>query len=212
MVQVLDPRQVRIEHLAMDGPDGVTRLRQTSAGRPSSVYYNDLHVSSVYSTMPGIELVRLPATARVRLGITSGFVRVIDCGQATVLGQIHLGRLVIGDLYNETNDRVLLAEGGARKGDGRITLGLSKASTFAADTVHRHNDEGRIALCTGGWQHQGQKDSVILRQQGERPGLSITGTASRASRLLDPPPTCERTPAEERGGFSWAVHHVSSEN
>ncbi|MHB9023081.1 MAG: glycosyl hydrolase family 28-related protein [Armatimonadota bacterium] len=215
MMQVIDPRNVRIEHLEMSGPNTVTRIRQVSKGQPSSIYYNNLHVTGVYDKTPGLELVRLPTNAEVRMGLVAGFVRAIDCGQATIFGQVHVGRLqvegaalpktgflgflyhntaiheyvvlvkdnqdlVVGDLYNESNDRFLLAEGGTRPGKGRITIGLSKTSTHESDSVHINNYEGRIWLSTGGWQNQKNPTGagIILRHRGERPvNLLLVGNA-----------------------------------
>ncbi len=206
MMQVVDPRNLCIEHLELEGPATTTRIRQTSAGQPSFIYYNNLHVTSVYSKVPGIELVELPANAVVRMGIIAGFVRAVDSGQASVLGVIHVGRLqvegaklpktgffgflyhnaavheyvvivkdnqnlVIGDLYHESNDRFLLAEGGEREDPGRITIGLSKSSTHEADTIHINNYAGRISLFTGSWQNQRDRAGghFLFRHQGEAP-------------------------------------------
>ncbi len=214
MIAVTDPQSLAIEHLQMDCPDTVTRIRQTGSGA-SSIYYNNLHLSGVYTKSPGIELFELPADAKVRMGLIGGYVRAVDSGPATILGTIHLGRLetegagraksgflgfiyhntaihdyvvvvkdnqdlVIGDLYNESNDRFLLAEGGARSGPGRITIGASKISTHLPDTLTIDNYEGRIWISTGSWQCQ--KDTtgtpMELRHRGDRPvDLLLVGNA-----------------------------------
>jgi len=79
--------------------------------------------------------------------------------------------LVVADLYHETSERFLLAEGGDRDEPGRITIGLSKSSALQADAVHIDNYGGRIWLSTGGWQNQKNRTEgkIVYRHEGERP-------------------------------------------
>ncbi len=96
MLAVKDPRGVTIEHLALyQAPKTVTSLRQTSAGGKSSVYYDGLYTGICGPNGVGMELVDLPKHATVRMGFISGPLRLIDCGRATILGDIHIFELTL---------------------------------------------------------------------------------------------------------------------
>ncbi len=207
MVAVRDPQNLILQHLVLDGPDGVTRLRQTSAGGKSSVFYDGLYTSwdMIMGDRNPLEFVELPAGATVRFGQINFLQRFIDCGQATIITQVHWGRAVvegaklpktgffgylvhndacaeyslsvldnqdavIGDFYTESEEHYLLAEGGARKEPGRITINASKISTTKPKAVVIRDYAGRIFIGGGDWWNQtdGNKP-VTLEQTGTRP-------------------------------------------
>jgi hypothetical protein len=205
MMAVRNPHGVTIEHLELNGPDSVTRIRQTGDDGRASVYYNNLHLPSVYSNTPGIELVELPPGATVRTGLIGGYLHVVDSGQATILSTVHLGRtviegarlpktgftgmlfhndagrdcaltvkdnqdLVVGDFYNESNERFLRCEGGSRSGAGRVTIGASKVCVLKPqELLTVDNYEGRIFVGT----------ASIIDQNGKNLPLTITHTGTR---------------------------------
>ena len=206
MMAVRNPHGVTIEHLELNGPETVTRIRQTGDDGKSTIYYNNLHLPSVYSNAPGIELVELPTGATVRMGLIGGYLHVVDSGQATIIATVHLGRtvvegarlpktgftgmvfhndagrdyaltvkdnqdLVVGDFYNESNDRFLRCEGGRRKGPGRVTIGASKVCVHKAQELLSIADyEGRIFIGTASYQDQtGKNQPLTFTHTGERP-------------------------------------------
>jgi len=96
MMRVTDPQNLRIENLNFSGLKNAAHIRQVSKGQPSSVFYNDLFIDFWYdANPPGLELVELPASATVRLGFVSIPLRIVDCGRATILGDVHLSRLTL---------------------------------------------------------------------------------------------------------------------
>ena len=206
MMAVRNPHGVTIEHLELNGPDSVTRIRQTGDDGKASVYYNNLHLPSVYSNAPGIELVELPPGSVVRTGLIGGYLHVVDSSQATILSTVHLGRavvegarlpktgfvgmlfhndagrdyaltvkdnqdLVVGDFYNESNDRFLRCEGGARSGAGRVTIGASKVCVHKPqELLTIDNYEGRIFVGTASIVDQNGKNlPLTLTHSGDRP-------------------------------------------
>jgi hypothetical protein len=95
MMTVKNPHNLKIAHMACTAPETATFIRQTGSDGNSSVYYNNLHLPSVYPPTKGLELMELPSGTTVRIGFLSGGMRVVDSGQATVLGAIKLGLTVI---------------------------------------------------------------------------------------------------------------------
>jgi autotransporter-associated beta strand protein len=97
VVSVVDPRDIRIEYLSLPNhllPAGTTAIRQTGTSGVSSVTYDRLELPdgpaaySLARPREGLHLVSLPAGAAVRVGQVIGTVRLSDCGQATVLGEL----------------------------------------------------------------------------------------------------------------------------
>lgn len=96
MLAVKDPHHVTIEHLSMyQVSKTVSNIRQTSEGGESSVYYDDLYVGVCGPNGIGMQLVDLPEQATVRMGQVMGPVRLMDCGRANILGDIHLMELTL---------------------------------------------------------------------------------------------------------------------
>ncbi len=95
MMSVNNPGGITISHFSCNGPETVTFIRQTGHDAGSSVYYNNLHLPGCYPPTTGLELRELPAGTSVRIGFMTGGLRVLDSGQATVVGAVKLGRTVI---------------------------------------------------------------------------------------------------------------------
>ena len=95
IIAVYNPYSVTIAHLSCKGPETATFIRQTGDEIASSVYYNNLHLMGPYTAITGLELFELSSSSVVRIGFLSGCLRVVDSGQATILGTIKLGRTVI---------------------------------------------------------------------------------------------------------------------
>lgn len=95
MLAVQNPHNIVVAHMSCSGPETATFIRQTGSDGNSSVYYNNLHLPSCYPPTKGLELMELPTGTKVRLGFITGGLRVVDSGQATVLGAIKLGLTVV---------------------------------------------------------------------------------------------------------------------
>jgi hypothetical protein len=95
MVSLKNPRNITIAHMSCTGPETATFFKQTGNDGNSSAYYNNLHLPTVYPPTTGLELSELPSGTKVRIGLMTGGMRVVDSGQATVIGAIKLGRTVI---------------------------------------------------------------------------------------------------------------------
>jgi len=211
MMRVRDPRDIRIANLQFTANSAAVCLQQVSDGGASSVFYDVLYIANPYDPNPaGMELIELPARARVRMGFVIMPLRIVDCGRATILADVHLLPLsisgakhpktgltgflfhndachnyalevkdnqdvVIANFYSEQNQRYLLAEGGERPGDGRITLGAQKMSTKDTEMLTLRDYQGRIFIGGGGvvWFETDHAKQLVFAHQGTRPASLI---------------------------------------
>jgi len=92
IIHVRDPRNVTIEHIQVaTTPEekNAVDILQTGSGAGSSVVYNGIRVFGCFQKQPfrkGLHLVGLGAKDRVVINTMQGNLRVINCADATILG------------------------------------------------------------------------------------------------------------------------------
>lgn len=130
--QIIDPQDVRMEYLSLPDhllPVGTTGIRQVSTGVPSKMAYDRLTLASgpkTYSasrTREGLHLVNLPDNAVVHLGEIVGTVRLEDCGQA----------VVYGEMMNTSGE---LIDGAVRPTDGFLGFATRNGINLFIDDNH----------------------------------------------------------------------------
>ena len=111
MFDVRDPQNVTLEQMRLEAAaDTVARIRQTSAGRPSEMTYDGIHVKSSFldpSDLGGpnghvrsrreveaLECLNLPAGTVIHAPHFDGTMHLIGCGQAAILGDFQIDGVI----------------------------------------------------------------------------------------------------------------------
>ncbi|MGC8667025.1 MAG: glycosyl hydrolase family 28-related protein [Chthonomonadales bacterium] len=166
MLEVADPRNLTIEHVAVGHPDygRMTHgddIRITARpGRPCSLVLDEVYAYGLYQKAPdthGIRFLRLPEGAVVDARHVQGNLRIEDCSDATLL-------------FRTSYEGTVTVSGGHANSRGLIGF-LTRLDTLAGPTLHVHDN---ASLVMSDFYDEQSESHLLLEGDARLPAGRVT--------------------------------------
>lgn len=186
MMSIRDPQGVILENIQVGRmwSDNAIDIKQTDAGRPSRMTYDNVGVYGMYSKDPfrkGLQLVGLGHDSVVTLNCLQGNLQVDDCGDATILLRVsYEGAIVVHGKSRSRNGMLGILTRLSTQNKNVLYV-KDNQSLISSDWYIEQADQGfylegsadlppgRITLCGPKvhlWQHGGASDGTTIDANG----------------------------------------------